>query len=306
MITTRTVSHAEAGQKLVQYLGRILPDTPGSVFMRWIRTGQVRVDGKRAKPFDRLSVGQNVRIPPFAAAESSPPAAASSEIPQLPGLQLAGFDDLYLAIAKPAGLPVHPGSGWTDSIQTRLAQAFAGQPFVPTIVHRLDRDTSGVLLAARTHNALTSAHQALKDHQAAKEYLCWTTGRWNLSPPGQTVELTDRLEKAGDPGLQRVQTGDSGKEARLLATPLAILDDRSLLLVRLLTGRTHQIRVQLASRGHPIVGDPKYGSGSPPLRLHAWRVTLHGKTWRCPPAWDGDWDSTPWTTDKETDNDAQP
>ncbi|MFP5238503.1 MAG: RluA family pseudouridine synthase [Acidobacteriota bacterium] len=283
----RTVSAAEAGQKLVQYLGRVLgEDAPGSVLMRWIRTGQVRVDGKRAKPFDRVAEGQSVRIPPFAAmrpVEGEGEQGAKLDLPVL-----AETPD-WLVIAKPAGLPVHPGSGWTDSVQTRLASAYAGSVFVPTIAHRLDRDTSGVLLAARTHQALTRAHALLAAHGTDKRYLCWVLGKWTLSALGEPVELADRLRKEGAPGRERMEAGEEGKEARLVAVPLRIEAERALLEVRLLTGRTHQIRAQLASRGHPIAGDAKYGGGKPPMRLHAWKLTIDEETFACPPPWGGVW-----------------
>lgn len=281
-----TVSPAEAGQKLVQYLGRVLGnDLPGSVLMRWIRTGQVRVDGKRAKPFDRVDVGQAVRLPPFA------------EIPQNTqrvtplDLTVLARTDAWLVIVKPVGLPVHPGSGWTDSVQTRLAQAFAGSAFVPCIAHRLDRDTSGVLLVARTHRALTSAHALFKSGGAAKEYLCWVRGRWTLSGLGEPVEMLDRLEKSGPEGREKMvrASGRDGKEARLRATPLVILPEHTLLAVRLFTGRTHQIRAQLSLRGHAIVGDAKYGGGTLPMLLHAWRLSVGEDVFACPPPWTGRW-----------------
>lgn len=364
-----TVSAAQAGQKLVQFLGRALgPDIPGSVFMRWIRTGQVRVDGKRAKPFDRVEEGQTVRLPPFALAEAGRHASSSGQqadsgfvqdgalpsrpggtgaaapgerqtargnginherstpfcSPGLPGpsappgsrrrpappsdapaLPILAETEQFLVIAKPAGLPVHPGSGWTDSIQTRLAHLYAGSGYAPQLAHRLDRDTSGVLLAAKTHRALTAAHEALRKGLAVKEYLCWTHGAWTLSGLGEAVEFTDRLAKTGPPGRERMAksgpgeheplasgpadalTPDGGKYARLAATPLLIETGRTLLRVRLFTGRTHQIRVQLSLRGHPIIGDAKYGGGRPPLFLHAWRLTLSGETFECPPPWTG-------------------
>jgi 23S rRNA pseudouridine955/2504/2580 synthase len=334
-----TVSAAEAGQKLVQYLARVLgTGLPGSVLMRWIRTGQVRVDGKRAKPFDRVEDGQAVRLPPFALAE----ALRSADTGRTPGDPLAGgharpgagetdgrasaanLADTavsrrhaarsvpapappltvlaetpeYLAIAKPAGLPVHPGSGWSDSIQTRIGLAFAESAYVPQLAHRLDRDTSGVLLAARTHRALTAAHEAFRRGEAAKEYLCWVRGAWTLCGLDETVELTDLLAKAGPPGREKVApaspTGKSqGKAARLAATPLRIEPARSLLRIRLFTGRTHQIRAQLSSRGHPIMGDAKYGGGRPPLYLHAWRLAIAGQSFECPPPWTGDFAAAP-------------
>jgi len=300
-----TVSHAEAGQKLIQYLYRVLgKDVPGSVFMRWIRTGQIRVDGKRVKPFDRLAQGQTVRLPPFA--EVPPERTASNGSLAVYFLDPAPLDldilaetEDWLVIAKPSGLPVHPGSGWTDSVQTRLAAAYAAAPFVPSIAHRLDRDTSGVLLVAKTHWALTHAHSAFKNRQAVKEYLCWVKGRWSLSALGEPAEFADRLEKSGQEGREKVvaiperknkaDTKDEAKEARLQATPLVIEMGRTLLKVRLFTGRTHQIRVQLSSRGHPIVGDAKYGGGGSPMYLHAWRLTIADQTFVCPAPWDGEW-----------------
>lgn len=281
-----TVSPAEAGQKLVQYLGRVLgKDLPGSVLMRWIRTGQVRVDGKRAKPFDRLDAGQAVRLPPFAEIPQTEQSVTPLDLPVL-----AQTSD-WLVIAKPVGLPVHPGSGWTDSVQTRLAQAYAGSAFVPSIAHRLDRDTSGVLLVARTHRALTMAHALFKSGGAAKEYLCWVRGRWTLSGLNEPVDMLDRLEKSGPEGREKMvrATGREGKEARLRATPLMIRPEHTLVAVRLFTGRTHQIRAQLSLRGHPIVGDAKYGGGTPPMLLHAWRLAVGQDVFACPPPWTGRW-----------------
>jgi len=304
-VTTRTVTPAEAGQKLAQYLGRVVGlGVPGSVFMRWIRTGQVRVDGKRAKPFDRLEERQIVRLPPFAgtAGVAAPgaitakptPLARDGAAPSPPiplNVPIVAETDSWLVIAKPAGLPVHPGSGWTDSVQTRLNAAYAGQPFVPAIAHRLDRDTTGLLLVAKTYRALLSAHEAFKQGLTAKEYLCWVRGQWELSGLGRPAELCDLLEKSGTTGSgsEKVVAG-SGKEARLTATPLVIEPDRTLLRVRLHTGRTHQIRAQLSSRGHPVVGDAKYGGGRPPLYLHAWRLTLFDECFEALPPWTGVWE----------------
>ncbi|MBI4803753.1 MAG: RluA family pseudouridine synthase [Desulfovibrio sp.] len=304
------VSHAEAGQKLLQYLSRVLgKDVPGSVFMRWIRTGQIRVDGKRVKPFDRLAKGQTVRLPPFAEVPQGRTDRVGSldvyfQDPAPLDLVILAETEDWLVIAKPTGLPVHPGSGWTDSVQTRLAKAYAAAPFVPSIAHRLDRDTSGVLLVAKTHWALTHAHEAFKSRRAVKEYLCWVRGRWTLSAQGEPAEFTDHLEKAGPVGREKMvpsnrmgkgklnsegEVKETGKEARLQALPLVIEAERTLLKVRLFTGRTHQIRTQLASRGHPIVGDAKYGGGPPPMYLHAWRLSLADQTFVCPAPWAGEW-----------------
>ena len=138
------VTAAEAGQKLLQFLSRRFEE-PQSVLHRWIRTGQVRINGGRAKPFDRVELNDEIRVPPFAGAgtkaERVPASSGGKELPPI----VAETADV-IVFCKPSGLPVHPGTGHTDSLTTRLEAAFAGSPFIPAPVHRLDRDTSGLLL----------------------------------------------------------------------------------------------------------------------------------------------------------------
>jgi len=328
-----TAGPSDAGQKLTQFLARLVgKDVPKSALMRWIRTGQVRVDGRRSGPYDRVEEGQAVRVPPFFAADATwtalaegasgasspighvaptppsgpvraPAASASGGAPpqsdaasRLPILLETGT---LLVLNKPAGLPVHPGSGWTDSVQTRLSAQYAGAAFTPTLAHRLDRDTSGLLLAAKTYRTLAALHEAFRSREVVKIYLAWVSGDWKLSPVGQAVEMRDALAKAGPQGKQKVHTGQ-GKAARLEATPLVIEKGRALLAIRLFTGRTHQIRAQLSSRGHPIVGDGKYGGqsagrtppqgmGRMPMLLHAWKLSVDGMSFCAPPPWPKGW-----------------
>lgn len=289
------VEAAEDGRKLLDFVRRRAgKDVPASAVMRWIRTGQVRLDGRRAGPYDRVAAGQTVRIPPFR------PGTAASGIPHghgappgpLPPVVFEG--DGLLVLAKPAGLPVQPGTGHADSVQARLAAAFPDAPFVPAPVHRLDRDTSGLLVAATTHAAARRASEAFRAGAVEKDYLAWVAGTWTLCAPGETCELRDTLAKTGPAGREKVRTGqDGGREAVSLAMPLVVRENRTLLVIRLLTGRTHQLRVQLASRGHPILGDAKYG---PPgqagdgrgLSLHCRRMALLGHTFTLAPPWDGE------------------
>ena len=279
------VSPEEAGQKLLQYLVRRLGgQAPQSAILRWIRTGQVRIDGGRAKPFDRLKQGAVVRIPPF---EPGGPQNEPGPAPNA-SLSIVFENEELLVIAKPAGLPTHPGSGWDDSVQTRLKARYADAPFSPTPAHRLDKNTSGLLLAAKTYDALRRLQDAFRDKTADKEYLAWVRGLWNLSPLNAPVTLTDQLEKSGAPGKQKMQTGQ-GKNAVTIATPLRIEINASLLSLRILTGRTHQIRAQLASRNFPIVGDAKYGGGTPPMLLHAHHIAIGGQEFTLPPDWPGAW-----------------
>ncbi len=278
------VGPEEAGQKLLQYLVRRLRgQAPQSAILRWIRRGEVRVDKGRAKPFMRLRLGQVVRIPPYVPDLSGQiSASAPSDLDIL-------FEDARLVVInKPAGLPTQPGTGWTDCVSARLAARYAAGNaalFTPTPAHRLDKDTSGVLLAGKTYVALRELQEAFRGREAQKEYLAWVRGVFTACGIGGTVAFHDLVEKRGG-GRERMRTG-SGKKAELRAAPLVVRDEYSLLRIRLLTGRTHQIRVQLSSRGWPIVGDGKYGGGAPPMYLHAWRVVFGGREFIAPPDWRG-------------------
>jgi len=277
-----TVTPAEAGQKLLQFLERRLTgDVPRSAIQRWIRKGQVRVDKGRKKPFDRIEAGQVVRIPPYTPGEED--AAVSTG-----NLIFAHEDDHILAIAKPAGLAAHGGDKIEDSVTARLRGMFPDADFQPTLAHRLDKETSGLLLAARDYETLRRLNDLFATGGVGKLYLAWVQGRWRK--PG-TILLEDKLEKQGVPGEEKVRAG-SGKEALAEVTPLQVGQSHSLMAVRLLTGRTHQIRVQLASRRHPVVGDRKYGSGNErgAMRLHCYAMLVEGSTYRLAPPWSGQWE----------------
>ncbi len=286
-VQTFTVTAEEAGQKLLQYLSRrLVGAVPQAALQRFIRTGQVRVDGRRAKPFSRLEQGQTVRVPPYETEDETPTPSVS---PQTPALDILHEDDDLLVVVKPAGLPVHPGTGQPLALTTILAARHQGAPFKPTPAHRLDRDTTGLVLVAKSYRALRAIHEAMLADQVRKDYLTWVQGQWLLGEENEWVTLTDQLAKQGGPGRETVRPTDAGKlavsKARLLLrTPAA-----SLLEVRLETGRTHQIRTQLASRGYPILGDAKYGGGKPPLLLHAWRIVLPDAAFTAPPPWPAPW-----------------
>lgn len=302
------VREEESGQKLLQFLQRRL-NLPTALLHRWIRTGQVRCNGGRCKPFARVRTGDVVRLPPFAlkmAAESGPrdhltQAQHAVPLPELP--PRIGEEGFLWAFNKPAGLPVHPGTGHADSLSTRLAAHYADAPFLPAPVHRLDKDTSGVLLAAASYEALAAAQEALRQGGLIKEYVAWVYGRW---PYATTRLLRHTLRKTQADGYERMRVvadgGNSGREARCLVRPLRVGRQESLLLVRLLTGRTHQIRAQLAALEHPVLGDGKYGhpaacgrsdeergrAAGGVLFLHALRVTLPGgRVFACLPPWTG-------------------
>lgn len=277
-----TVTPAESGQKLLQYLERRLTgDVPRSAIQRWIRKGQVRVDKGRKKPFDRIKTGQIVRIPPYTPGEQ---AAATTG-----NLDFVHEDEHILAIAKPAGLPAHGGDSVEDSVVSRIKGRFADADFMPTLAHRLDKDTSGILLAARDYATLRMLNEAFASGEVDKLYLAWVKGAW---PETGTILLEDKLEKKGEPGNEIVKTG-SGKHAQAEVTPLLVMDDHSLLAIRLITGRTHQIRVQLATRCHPVMGDRKYGKGQNrgPMRLHCFTLRVKSHSFQLAPLWSGKWET---------------
>jgi 23S rRNA pseudouridine955/2504/2580 synthase len=322
-VQTFTVTPEEAGQKLLQYLLRRLAGLPRSALQRFIRTGQVRLDGKRCKPFDRVSAGQFVRVPPYdpdapgqaatpaaptpAAPPASRPTARTSFRPAArpvtvdrsakpargpnkePVLDILHEDAELLVVVKPAGLPVHPGSGHAFALTTLLTAHCPDAPFRPTPAHRLDRDTTGVLLVAKSYRMLRHIHEAMLAGEIRKDYLAWVRGRWLLGEENEWVTFRDKLEKSGGPGRERVRPGEAGKEAVSKARLLGLAREASLIEVRLETGRTHQIRAQLASRGYPLVGDAKYGGGAPPMRLHAGRVVLPDAAFCAPPDWAAPW-----------------
>ena len=200
---------------------------------------------------------------------------------------LVGRSGDIWAFNKPSGLPTQPGTGHEDSVASRLAAFYAGQPYIPTPIHRLDKDTSGILLVAGSFAALSAMTSALRRHELHKEYLAWVAGSW---PHGER-RLTHWLCKMNMGTGERMRVSDvpgEGMEASLSVLPLSCGPERSLLLIRLHTGRTHQIRAQLAHMGHPVLGDGKYGApgGSPRLMLHALRVILPGgEVFACLPEW---------------------
>jgi 23S rRNA pseudouridine955/2504/2580 synthase len=273
---------------MLQFLARRL-GIARDMLHRWIRTGQVRRNGSRAKAFERVETGDSIRVPPFALRMSAPSKANAFHGPPLPELvaELPGL----LVFNKPAGLPVHPGSGHSDSVACRLAAHFAHLPFKPTPAHRLDKDSSGLLLVATSYERLRALHTAFAQRALKKKYLAWVEGLW---PEDGPCVLRDLLEKRGGPGREKVLSG-RGREALCEVFRLRRAEGRSLLNILLLTGRTHQIRAQLSARGHPICGDVKYGAhpGRGGLFLHAFSLELpDGERFVCPPSWTGEWEYT--------------
>lgn len=285
-----TVSGEEAGLKVIGLLERHF-GLPKSLLHRWIRTGQVRVNGGRVQPFARVEEGDTVRVPPFAEAMAGEAGETKAAVQDLPELPIIGEKDGLVAVFKPAGLTTQPGTGHEDSASERLRAMSGDSAFPITPAHRLDRDTSGVLLCGRTFQALTRAQELFRNHDGlGKEYLAWVEGHWPYR--GEHV-LRHYLSKRLVGGHEKMTASENpadGREAVLAARALAFNGGATLLLVRIFTGRTHQIRVQLAAAGYPIVNDGKYGRpGGGTMYLHCFRLFLpDGTVFSAAPSWKGD------------------
>ncbi|MBP8310127.1 MAG: RluA family pseudouridine synthase [Burkholderiaceae bacterium] len=250
-----------AGQRLDNFLLRHYRNVPKSHLYRLIRSGQVRINGSRCHPDDRLVEGDRVRIPPIQVPE---PAAGSAVVPGVvaPPLSLPVLfeDEVLLVVDKPEGLAVHGGSGVAHGVIERLRAARPQSRFLE-LAHRIDRETSGVLVLSKKRQALVSLHAQWRERVTGKRYLAIVRGRWPL----RTKTLNQPLQRYLTPeGERRVCVHAEGQEAisrvtgvRRLALPA--LGEFTLVRVDIETGRTHQIRVHLAHAGFPILGDDKYG-----------------------------------------------
>jgi 23S rRNA pseudouridine955/2504/2580 synthase len=244
------VTEDEAGQRIDNYLLARLKGVPKSHVYRIVRSGEVRINSKRVEASQKVVAGDRIRVPPVRVAERDAPEPAPHY--KLPIL----FEDEWLAaIDKPAGIAVHGGSGVAHGVIESLRAMRPDARFLE-LVHRLDRETSGVLLVAKKRSALVALHEALRTRGMDKRYLAGVAGRFRNER--QHVRLALAKRTAADGG-KRVSVSRQGQEAETVFHLVERGPEASLLEAELLTGRTHQIRVHLAHLGHPVLGDDKYG-----------------------------------------------
>ncbi|WP_374359302.1 RluA family pseudouridine synthase [Pseudoduganella danionis] len=245
-----TITEEEAGQRIDNYLLRVCKGVPKSHVYRILRSGEVRVNKGRIDQLYRLVAGDMVRIPPIRIAEK----AESSHVPAAEFSVI--FEDAHLlVIDKPAGVAVHGGSGVSFGVIEQLRAARPEAKFLE-LVHRLDRDTSGLLLLAKKRSALTSLHEQMRDGHTDKRYLTMVAGDWKNAR--QHVKLALHKYSTAD-GERRVAVQADGQPSHTVFTLLKKFKDFALLEAELKTGRTHQIRVHTSASGFPILGDDKYG-----------------------------------------------
>ncbi len=280
-VTHAVIGDEEQGQRLDNFLIRCCKGVPKSHIYRILRSGEVRVNSRRVDATYRLCAGDKLRIPPIRVAER-----LQNEVDEVAkqrvDLPILHEDEAMLVIDKPEGIAVHGGSGVSFGVIEALRRQRPEARFLE-LAHRLDRETSGILLIGKKRLALTALHDMFREHGAGadKRYLVLVKGRWMNLTQHVKLPLHKYLTEGGE---RRVSVNPEGKAAHTVFRLLARWPEISLLEAQLKTGRTHQIRVHLAHLGFPILGDEKYGdfglnrelkrAGLKRMALHAWRMAL--------------------------------
>jgi 23S rRNA pseudouridine955/2504/2580 synthase len=257
------VGPGEGGQRLDNFLLRTLKGVPRSHIYRLLRRGEVRVNGGRAKPEHRLAEGDSVRLPPVRVAAEEAPGAVPARLRATVREAIVHEDERVLVIDKPAGLAVHGGSGLSFGVIEALR---ADRPQAELeLAHRLDRDTSGLLVVAKDRGSLRVLHALLRDGAVDKTYLALLAGRWTLGRKRIDAPLATHHRQGGE---RTVTVHAAGKPSASTFRPIERFGaEATLVEVDIHTGRTHQIRVHAAFAGHPVAGDPKYGDREFNLRM---------------------------------------
>jgi 23S rRNA pseudouridine955/2504/2580 synthase len=275
------VSEHQEAQRLDNFLVARLKGVPKTLIYRIIRKGEVRINGKRAKPDQKLEIGDKVRVPPLR--------LPTAKEQQKPGAQLQALlrqavlfeDDEVLVLNKPSGLPVHGGTGVKVGLIEALRSMYPELPGLE-LVHRLDKGTSGCILLAKTGRARRALTEAFREHHVLKIYHALVTGEWPKQVKVVDASLQRQAERGGE---RRVEIDEDGKEARTDFRIVQRLKAATLVEAKPLTGRTHQIRVHAALVGCPLIGDDKYndkGSNRAFDKRGIKRLCLHAAEVRFP------------------------
>ena len=279
---THSVAEDEGGLRLDRWFRRHFPAVTHGQLQRLLRTGQVRVDGKRAEASARLQVGQSIRVPPLAIAapkiqEKQKSARAENDLKKM----ILFEDEDVIVFNKPAGLAAQGGSGIRENLDDMLAAMPHRKHGKPKLVHRLDRDTSGVMLVAKSPSAAAKLSEAFRQRETQKIYWALVTGipvpkHGRIDAPlvkkGEIMTVDEKGDEEAKSAITIYQTVESMKELSAFVALWPV------------TGRTHQLRVHMAYLGHPIYGDPLYGEGKilaapagtlgKGLHLHARRLII--------------------------------
>ncbi len=280
------IDEGAAGQRIDNFLLRVCKGVPKSHIYRILRSGEVRVNKGRVDAQYRLVLGDIVRVPPVRVAAAD---LARADTPIVPAAHFDVLfeDDAMLVIDKPAGVAVHGGSGVAFGVIEQMRQARPRAKFLE-LVHRLDRETSGILMLAKKRTALVGLHEQIRENRMDKRYFACVHGDWLADWGSRRVVKVPLFKYTTPEGERRVRVQDDGLPSHTVFNLVERWPEYTLVEAELKTGRTHQIRVHLAHLGLPIAGDAKYGdfalnkalaraNAQPSLKrmfLHAYRLRL--------------------------------
>ena len=273
------IDQLKAGQRIDNFLLGYFANVPRSRVYRALRSGEVRVNKHRVKPVYRLQIGDQVRIPPLRQNFSTKPLHIPKEQCERLENCILKEDQHLLALNKPAGIAAHAGSGDAYGVIEILRASREHQPYLE-LAHRIDKETSGCLILAKTRRSLLDIQQSLQSNTSSKNYICLVKGVWQVSG----YDVRHALQKNGRENTGRkMKVSSTGLTAHTIFTTIKTFGSSTLLNAQIHSGRTHQIRIHAQAEHHPIAGDPRYGDFGYNRRLQSMglrRMFLHASRLR--------------------------